>query len=105
MKRERYINPFTDFGFRRLSGEEPNKDLLPDFLNGLLRKEKGNIREITYLRSEHLPHIHAERGNKIKNSLNYLYVTDRIFSNVPSFFISSIALEKFSASSFPFSVN
>jgi hypothetical protein len=31
--KERFINPFTDFGFKRLFGEEPNKDLLLDFLN------------------------------------------------------------------------
>jgi hypothetical protein len=31
--KEKYINPFTDFGFKRLFGEEPNKDLLLDFLN------------------------------------------------------------------------
>ncbi len=29
--REKYINPFTDYGFKRLFGEEPNKDLLLDF--------------------------------------------------------------------------
>jgi len=55
--RERYINPFTDFGFKRLLGEEPNKDLLLDFLNELLRKEKGNIKTITYLKNEHLPYF------------------------------------------------
>jgi len=48
--RERYINSFTDFGFKRLFGEEPNKDLLLDFLNELLRKEKGNIKTISYLK-------------------------------------------------------
>ncbi len=62
MQRERYINPFTDFGFKRLFGEEPNKDLLLDFLNELLRKEKGNIRELTYLKSEHLSRIGERRA-------------------------------------------
>ena len=31
----KYINPFTDFGFKKLFGEEANKDLLLDFLNEL----------------------------------------------------------------------
>ena len=31
-----YINPYTDFGFKRLFGEEANKELLIDFLNELL---------------------------------------------------------------------
>jgi hypothetical protein len=26
--REKYKNPFTDYGFKKLFGEEPNKDLL-----------------------------------------------------------------------------
>ncbi len=34
---ERYINLFTDFGFKKIFGEEPNKDLLINFLNELLR--------------------------------------------------------------------
>jgi len=57
MKKERYINPFTDFGFKKLFGEEANKDLLADFLNELLRKEKGNIKTIIYLKNEHLPYF------------------------------------------------
>ena len=36
MLRDRYINPLTDFGFKRLFGSEPNKVLLIDFLNVLL---------------------------------------------------------------------
>lgn len=51
---EKYINPFTDYGFKRLFGEEPNKDLLLDFLNELLKEEQGKITELTYLKNEHL---------------------------------------------------
>jgi len=51
---EKYVNPFTDFGFKKLFGEEPNKDLLLDFLNELLREEQGEIKELTYLKNEHL---------------------------------------------------
>jgi len=46
--KEKYINPFTDYGFKRLFGEEPNKDLLLDFLNELLKKEQGKITELKY---------------------------------------------------------
>ena len=52
--REKYINPFTDYGFKRLFGEESNKDLLLDFLNELLKKEQGKITELTYLKNENL---------------------------------------------------
>ncbi|MCX6880754.1 MAG: PD-(D/E)XK nuclease family transposase, partial [Verrucomicrobia bacterium] len=31
-----FVNPYTDFGFKKLFGEEASKDLLCDFLNQLL---------------------------------------------------------------------
>ncbi len=59
--REKYINPFTDYGFKKLFGEEPNKDLLLDFLNELLKEEQGEIKEITYLKNEHLGSSEIDR--------------------------------------------
>lgn len=59
--RERYLNPFTDFGFKKLFGEEPNKDLLLDFLNELLREQEGEIKDLTYLKNEHLGSGDADR--------------------------------------------
>ena len=53
--KEKYINPFTDYGFKRLFGEEPNKDLLLDFLNELLKEQEGRITELSYLPNEKLP--------------------------------------------------
>ncbi len=53
MTTERYIDPFTDFGFKKLFGSEPNKDLLIDFLNELLRGQK-QIKTLTYAKNEHL---------------------------------------------------
>jgi hypothetical protein len=38
-----YINPLTDFGFKKLFGEEVNKEFLIDFLNSLLMEEQGLI--------------------------------------------------------------
>lgn len=46
MTEERYINAFSDFGFKKLFGEEANKDLLIDFLNSLLLNEHKNFYEI-----------------------------------------------------------
>lgn len=34
-RRERYVNPYTDFGFKKLFGTEPNKELLISLLNAL----------------------------------------------------------------------
>ncbi len=59
--KDRYISPFTDFGFKRLFGSEPNKDLLIDFLNELLRKDEGTIVNLTYLSPEQLGRGSEER--------------------------------------------
>lgn len=53
MSTEKYINPFTDFGFKKLFGSEVNKDLLIDFLNQII-KEQGKITTIHYLQNEQL---------------------------------------------------
>ena len=49
----RFINPFTDMGFKRIFGQEVNKNLLIDFLNDLLEGEKRII-DITFLDKEQL---------------------------------------------------
>ena len=58
---EKYISPFTDYGFKRLFGEELNKDLLLDFLNELLKAEQGQIKDLTYLKTEQLGALANER--------------------------------------------
>jgi len=58
---ERYINPFTDYGFKKLFGEELNKDLLLDFLSELLKEEQGQIKQLTYLKTEHLGSSETDR--------------------------------------------
>jgi predicted transposase/invertase (TIGR01784 family) len=58
---EKFINPFTDYGFKRLFGEELNKDLLLDFLNELLKEEQGQIKDLTYLKTEQLGTTEIDR--------------------------------------------
>ncbi|MEP7337057.1 MAG: Rpn family recombination-promoting nuclease/putative transposase [Acidobacteriota bacterium] len=50
---DKYLNPFTDFGFKKLFGSEPNKDLLIDFLNQLLPPHH-QIQDLTYSQNEQL---------------------------------------------------
>jgi predicted transposase/invertase (TIGR01784 family) len=54
----KYINPYTDYGFKKLFGTEINKDLLISFLNALFEKSKelpkDEIEDITYLNPEKL---------------------------------------------------
>lgn len=51
--KDKYINPLTDFGFKKLFGVEPNKELLIDFLNQLL-PPVHQIKSLTYTKNEHL---------------------------------------------------
>ncbi len=56
----KYINPYTDFGFKKLFGEEGNKDLLIDFLNQLL-PEHHQIADLNFRNVESLADSLVER--------------------------------------------
>jgi len=55
----RYINPLTDFGFKKLFGTEPNKTLLIDFLNQILPDRK--IQDLSYSSGEQLGNSTIDR--------------------------------------------
>ncbi len=57
---EKYIDPFTDFGFKKLFGNESNKDLLIDFLNQVLA-DREQVRDLTYLNAENLGETEWDR--------------------------------------------
>ena len=57
---EKYVNPFTDFGFKKLFGAEPNKDILIDFLNQIL-PGKHKIKDLTYAQTERLGNSEIDR--------------------------------------------
>ncbi|BDS12046.1 Rpn family recombination-promoting nuclease/putative transposase [Aureispira anguillae] len=58
--KDKYINPLTDFGFKKLFGVEPNKELLIDFLNQLL-PPIHQIKHLSYTKNEHLGSTAQER--------------------------------------------
>ena len=49
-QKEKYINPLTDFGFKKLFGTESSKILLIDFLNQILPDRK--IKDLSYSSNE-----------------------------------------------------
>ena len=59
--KDKYISPFTDFGFKKLFGTELNKDILMDFLNELLNRDEGKIVDLTYLPLEQLGRVFDAR--------------------------------------------
>ena len=56
----KYFNPYTDFGFKKLFGEEGSKDLLQDFLNQLLPLHH-QIAELTFKNPEKIASTAKER--------------------------------------------
>lgn len=59
--KDRYINFFTDFGFKKLFGSELSKDLLIDFLNELLKGKEAPIVNLTFKKTEHLGAAELDR--------------------------------------------
>ena len=58
---EKYINPYTDFGFKKLFGTEMNKDLLISFLNALFNDSEHEIEDVQYLNGENLGDGYGDR--------------------------------------------
>ena len=56
----KYINPFTDFGFKKIFGEEASKPLLIDFLNALL-PQQNKIVDLSFKNTEQLGQTEADR--------------------------------------------
>jgi hypothetical protein len=57
----KYINLFTDFGFKKIFGEEASKAILIDFLNALLPAET-HIKDLTFKNTEQKGNIHSDRN-------------------------------------------
>lgn len=68
---ERYIDPKTDFGFKRLFGQENNKELLIHFINSLLNGTHI-VKELRYLPMEQT----AKRGEN-RNAVFDVYCRDQ----------------------------
>lgn len=56
----KYINLFTDFGFKKIFGEEASKPLLIDFLNALL-PQANKIIDLNFKNTEQLGQSEADR--------------------------------------------
>jgi predicted transposase/invertase (TIGR01784 family) len=76
----RYINPYTDFGFKKLFGLEANKDLLQDFLQTLLNVEcdakSGVVRpkpKSEQMRIASLRYLNAEMLGRSANDRKAVY--------------------------------
>jgi len=57
---QRYVHPLTDFGFKKLFGNEAHKDFLIDFLNQFLPPHH-TIQDLSYAQNEHLGNTPLDR--------------------------------------------
>ena len=55
----KYVNPFTDFGFKKIFGEEASKPMLIDFLRSLL--PEINIVDLAFKDKEKLGKTETDR--------------------------------------------
>ncbi len=60
--KQAYIDPFTDFGFKKLFGEEESKEYLIDFLNSVFSDFIPHIQELNYHKNEHLGNKKLDRN-------------------------------------------
>ncbi len=56
----KYVNPFTDFGFKKIFGEEASKPLLQDFLNALLPAH-AQISQLSFKNAEQMGRTEGDR--------------------------------------------
>jgi predicted transposase/invertase (TIGR01784 family) len=56
----KYVNPFTDFGFKKIFGEEASKPMLIDFLNAIL-PETNKIVDLSFKNTEQLGQLEQDR--------------------------------------------
>ena len=84
----KFINPFTDFGFHRIFGQEVHKELLIDFLNQLFFGEHY-IEDITFLNPIQTPETLDDRGIVFdvhcKDSNGNLFVVEMQTGGQPEF--------------------
>ena len=58
----KFLDPKNDVAFRKIFGTEKNKDILIHFLNDMITfKEKGPIKEVTFLKTIQDPETAAQK--------------------------------------------
>jgi len=60
-KSGKYLNVFTDFGFKKLFGQEAGKQCLIDFLNAVLHRDDDPIADLSFRSTEHLGRSELDR--------------------------------------------
>lgn len=67
----RYLDPTTDFGFKKIFGEEANKEIITSFVTDVLELQSPLV-DLSFLNKEQLPEIFEQRAGVYD-----LFCTDR----------------------------
>ena len=59
----RYINPFIDYGFKKLFATEGNKDILISFLNAVIEDPADPIIDLVHKNVEQIGEFNGERSS------------------------------------------
>ena len=70
----KYINPFTDWEFKRIFGQEFSRDLLISFLNDLFEGELS-VKNVTFKDKEQIPSSKDIRGVSFSDKLRFIYLS------------------------------
>ena len=67
-----FINPKTDFAFKKIFGSEDNKDILISFLNGMIYSGADTIQDLTILNPYQVPRVRGVKDTylDVKAQLN-----------------------------------
>lgn len=84
----RYINPYTDYGFKYLFGTEPNKDITLELVNALLQG-KEVIKSLTYIYLE-MPKFQKTEDELVTMADKWLYA----LKNLPRLLERPAALQE-----------
>ena len=60
---DKYINPFIDYGFKKLFATEANKDILISFLNAVIEDHVDPVVDLTYKNVEQIGEFNGTRTN------------------------------------------
>jgi predicted transposase/invertase (TIGR01784 family) len=66
----KYLSPFTDYGFKKIFGEEASKNSLISFLNDILLVEKKNQNNLVFYDKLSYIHIEFPKFNKKMDELS-----------------------------------
>ncbi|MGI9214416.1 MAG: Rpn family recombination-promoting nuclease/putative transposase, partial [Gammaproteobacteria bacterium] len=85
----KFLNPKNDLAFKRIFGNERNKDILIHFLNDIFSFNDNPIKEVTFLKSNQDPEIAALRESIVdvlcSNTIGDKFIVEMQVDKEPGF--------------------